>query len=136
MKPIFGRMHTVVRLGVGCLGVLLLTGCVSEKRQEAKVDKDQVLTAETAKKALLEMDPTQIPPGVIVRLPKDEPIQVVNADEIAVGGWTCNLKEKTFHASFAFPEAFRHKHNQVSGVFERTPDGKWVAKVTDSSSGG
>ena len=94
------------------------------------------MTAEIAKKALLEMAPNQIPPGVIVRLPKDEPIEILNPDEIAVGGWTCNLKEKTFHASFSFPDAPRHKFNEVTGVFERTPAGKWVAKVTDSNSGG
>jgi hypothetical protein len=120
------------------MGLLLAIGCVTERKEkDAKEDaKKQAFTAEIAKRVLLEMDSNQIPFGVWVPPPKDEPIEVLNSDEIAVGGWTCNLKEKTFHASFSMPDAVRHKRNEVSGVFERTPAGKWVAKVTNSKSGG
>jgi hypothetical protein len=136
-KGVRGR-RVVLWLGIGWLVLLVATGCARERNdQGAREDaKEQALTAEIAKKTLLEMAPSQIPPGVTVHLPKDEPIEVVGPDEIAVGGWTCNLKEKTFHASFAFPDAPRHKQNHVTGVFQRTPDGKWVAKVTQSQSGG
>lgn len=128
----------------------VLTGCLGERKEpEAKVQdaqdagqntkvngKDQDLTTEIAKRTLLEMDFSQVYAGVMIPAPKDEPITVINADEIAIGGWKCNLKKKTFHAEAFFPEAPRHKINQVIGVFERTPNGKWVAKVTKSSSGG
>jgi hypothetical protein len=107
----------------------------SRNNQDTDADaRNGIFTAEVAKKALLEMDSGEIPPGVIVPRPKDEPIEFLNADEIAVGIWRCNLKEKTFEASAFFPQAIRHKRNDVSGVFERTPDGKWVAKVKESSS--
>ena len=117
-----------------------VAGCVSERTEkdakEHAQQQEQPLTGSDCQKMLLEMDASQIPPGVVAFPPKDEPIKVVNADKIEVGNWTCNLKEKTFHGSFAFPDAPRHKFNEVRGVFQRTPEGKWVAKVTDSKSGG
>jgi len=138
MKPnVVGGQRALLWLSLGWLGLPLSTGCVRERQeQDAKVEKEHALTAEIAKRALLEMDPGQIPPGVIVPGPKNEPITFLNANEITVGEWNCNLKEKTFHVFQAFPEAIRHKQNEVSGVFERTPGGKWVAKVTDAKSGG
>jgi hypothetical protein len=118
---------------------LVVAGCAGE---QASVDpkavaeaKDEGLTAEAAKRALLEMGAKQIPPGVLVPPPKDEPVQAVGADEISIGLYHCNLKEKTFHASAFYPKADRHKFNNVSGVFEQTAVGGWVAKVTESSSG-
>ena len=120
------------------LVLLLLTGCDSNRKQsDARRDAtEDELTTEIAKRCLLEMEPGQIPPGVIIPPPKDEPIRIINADEMELGVWECNLKKKTFHASAHFPEAIHHKTNHVRGVFERTPDGKWVAKVTGSKSGG
>jgi hypothetical protein len=127
------------------IGLLALTGCTDERRgqQETPADKqplsagemnDQRLTGELAKRALLEIDKEQIRAGLfhLIPLPKDEPIQVVGPDEIAIGIYHCNLKEKTFHAETFYPNADRHKHNRVSGVFEKKADGKWAAKVTDA----
>src|SRR5262249_27840929 len=82
MRPNVGRGQRVVLcLGGVCLGIGLCTGCVSErKKQDAKVDdEDQALTAEIAKKALLEMDTRQIPPGVIVPAPTEETIGFLEA---------------------------------------------------------
>jgi len=128
MKPnLVQRQRVMLWLGVSWLG---LSGCVGERtEQSTKADKDQVLTAEIAKKALLEMDLEQIPPGVIVPEPKDEPIKLLGTDEIALGIWKCNLGKKTFEVTAKYPNAPRHKFNHVMGVFRRTPDGKWVAKV-------
>jgi hypothetical protein len=123
---------------VGTIALLLLVaGCSSErKEQEGKVeDKDEALTAEAAKRALLEMDPKAIRAGVRVPRPKDEPIDVLGPDEIAVGIWHCNLREKTFHAETEYPNADRHRFNEVSGVFQLSQDGHWVAKVTETLSG-
>jgi hypothetical protein len=125
---------------------LLFSGCaeaqqeqegqpVAKEPQTNVEQKDRILTEDIAKRALLAMDEQPIPPGVLVPKPKDEPIQRVNADEISIGNYHCNLKEKTFHASAFYPNADRHRFNEVSGVFERAADGKWVAKVTKSSSG-
>jgi acetyl esterase/lipase len=58
--------------------------------------QDARLTDEIAKRCLLVMDAKQIPPGVLVPAPKDEPIKVINADEITIGIWRCNLKNRTF----------------------------------------
>jgi len=135
-----------------CWSVLVLVvhgmfvGCTAERQEPkgpatagqapAKAGAQAPLTAEAAKRALLEMDVGQIPPGVLVPHPKDEPIQQVNAGEIEFGLWRCKLNERTFHASALYPKAHRHKINEVSGVFEQGPDGKWVAKVTKATSGG
>jgi hypothetical protein len=117
--------------------LLLLTGCANgRKEQDTKEDvKDLTLTAEIAKKSFLEMDLKQIPAGVLVPAPRDEPIKVLNADEIAVGNWNCNLKEKTFHGSAFYRDAPRHRINEVAGVFQQDRGENWVAKVTHSSSG-
>jgi len=137
MSNMLRGQRAVLYLRAGCLGLLLVLGCGSErKEQDVKLDDmDQPLSADIAKKTLLEMDSGQIPAGVIVPPPKDEPITVLNADEIAVGIWNCNLKKKTFHASAFYPNAPLHKMNEVSGVFQQTPGGKWIAKLTQSQSG-
>lgn len=121
----------------GCMGERLgEEGKPAAQQHQANVEKKHaVLTSDIAKRALLEMDKRQIPPGVLVPEPKDEPIQVINADEISIGRYHCNLKERTFHASASYPNAERHKFNDVRGVFEWAADGKWLAKVTESSSG-
>jgi hypothetical protein len=122
---------------IAILFLLLFAGCSDERKEpDAKTDDEGlVLTAEMAKRALLEMDPRQIPSGVMVPDPKDDPVQFISRDEIAVGAWECNLHEKTFQVDAHYPEAIRHQHNHVRGVFQRTPEGKWVAKVTSSTSG-
>jgi hypothetical protein len=97
---------------------------------------DKGLTAGLAKAALFEMKAEAIPPGVLVPQPKHEPIQLISAEEIALGPWRCNLKRKSFVGSTFYPDAPRHKHNYVEGVFDRTPAGKWVARVISSGSGG
>ena len=70
------------------LVVLLLAGCIPVERttRDAKqLKKEEALTAEVAKRALLQMDRGEIYAGILVPSPKDEPIEVLNADEIAVG---------------------------------------------------
>lgn len=123
-------------LGGAWLALLLSAGCVDERKDQdaATHTIDQALTAQGAKKALLDLDLKQIPPGVLVPGPKDEPIQVLGPDEIAVGIWRCNLKTRTFQATAEYPNAPRHKYNHVQGVLERTSDGQWVGKVTHSES--
>jgi hypothetical protein len=106
------------------------------KEAQAKVEaKKQTLTANAAKRALLDMDVGQIPPGVLVPPPEDEPIKIGEPDEISIGRYHCNLKEKTYHASARYPHADRHRFNDVNGVFELNADGKWVAKIAGASSG-
>jgi hypothetical protein len=134
-------------LGLAWLVVLLVSGCdlepkatesarqAARKPETAPVkDKEEELTPEIAKKTLLELAMTQIPPGVMAHAPKDVPIKFLGADEIEVGDWRCNLKDKTFFAGFYYPDAPRHQVNEVRGVFQRAPGGKWVAKVTDTRS--
>lgn len=111
--------------------LMVVTGCVQESQQQKPV-----LTADAAKQALLGIDSRQIPPGVLVPPPEDKPIEFVSPDEISIGIYHCNLAAKTFHASANYPNADRHKFNNVSGVFEQNADGTWVARVTESSSGG
>jgi hypothetical protein len=113
------------------LVLLVFTGCTNDPKEE-------VLTAEIAKRTLLEMDMAQIFPDTMVPEPKDEPIKFLDADTIAVGSWTCNLMKKTFSIQMHYPEPRNrpvvfHAHNEVSGVFQRTWHGKWVAKVTFNS---
>lgn len=116
----------------------LLAGCDGERPQPSvtRTKQEQELTAEAAKRCLLEMEASQIPPGVIIPPPKDEPIRHITADEIALGVWECNLKKRTFYASAFYPEAIHHKINEISGVFEQSSDEKWVAKVTSGKSSG
>jgi len=119
---------------------IVFLGCArvsqeSKNRLDEKADRNLLLTADSAKQALLEMDPGQIRPGVLVPPPRDEPIQMANADEISIGIYHCNLKERTFDATAVYKGAARHAFNHVSGVFERNDDGKWIAKITASSSG-
>ena len=98
-------------------------------------EQDCELTGAVAKRALLEMAVRQIPSGVLVPAPKDEPIQVLDTDKISIGIYHCDLKERTFYADALFPNAPRHSYNQLHGIFERTAEGKWVAKITRSLSG-
>src|SRR5262245_25739844 len=95
---------TVVVLGFA----LACCGCGGSPREaevKSGVEDKEVLTADSAKRALLEMDARQIPPGVLVPAPKDEPIETVGPQEISVGGYHCRLKEKTFHAEAFYPMA-------------------------------
>jgi hypothetical protein len=137
MKPTLVQgKRTVLWVAIGLLGLVLTAGCSSERKTtDATGDaREETLTAETAKACLLELDLGQIPSGVIVPGPKEEPIAVVNADEIAVGIWKCNLRQKTFDATAEYPNASRHRFNHVTGVFEHGTDGKWVAKITKGES--
>jgi hypothetical protein len=115
--------------------LLLCTGCLSDSKDSdgKEADKDLSLSAEIAKKALLDMISKPYP-GVLVDAPEDKPIVVLNENEVAIGIWECNLKAKTFGASKEYPRAPRHKYNWVEGVFERKPGGGWVAKVTSEKS--
>jgi hypothetical protein len=102
-------------LGAGCAGERNQSGVQGETNTPA-------LTAEDAQQALLEMDFHAQPP-------KDEPIKFIDEDVINIGSWTCNLKERTFHASFHFPGRLRHETTKVWGVFQQTSTGKWSGKV-------
>jgi hypothetical protein len=57
-----------------------------------------------------------------------------DADTIRIGRWSCNLKEGTFDAAVVFPNAPRHAYNEWHGKFQRSPEGKWQASVSDGSS--
>src|SRR5437660_2211124 len=97
-------------LSITCLGLLLVSGCAGDPNGGGIRASDQILTAEMAKQALLEMDQLQIPGEVHARPPKKEdPIKSINADRITIGAWRCDLKEKTFYAAFHFPGAIRHE---------------------------
>ena len=104
-------------------------GCGPERQPPADTPaRPTGLSADAAKQALLGIAIASVPhliPG-----PRDEPIQQISADEIEIGCWKCNLREETFRAAAYFPEALRHRHNEVEGVFEQGPDGKWTARVT------
>ena len=127
----------MVAIAVPVFGELTANACLKHRRSICvqPIEKERVLTSAIAKRALLEMDVKQIPPGVLVPWPKDEPIQIHDADEISIGIYHCNLKQQTFHAHAFYPNAPRHQFNHLKGIFERTAEGKWVAKVTESQSG-
>jgi hypothetical protein len=59
-----------------------------------------------------------------------------DADTIRIGRWTCNLKEGTFDAVVVFPNAPHHAYNEWHGSFQRSPEGKWQATVSDGKSAG
>jgi hypothetical protein len=119
-----------------------LVGCASSPSSAPVVN--ETLTAEDAKNALLEMfeypDEQEMDWGFLDFLSQDlekKPITVVNADEIEIGRWEINLRQKTFRAALFFPKAHRHSHNRWKGLFQRRgTDGKWQAKLTESASGG
>src|SRR4051812_8180320 len=130
MEPnLMQERRVVLWVAIGWLGLALIAGCGSERKTEdaKEVAKEETFSAEMAKATLLELDLAQIPSGVIVPGPKEEQITVVNVDEIAVGIWKCNLRQKTFQATAEYPNASRHRFNHVAGVFEHGPEGKWVA---------
>jgi hypothetical protein len=136
MKPAVVQTQRASWVVIGWLGLALIAGCGSERRTADGKEpvKEEVFTAEMAKATLLELDLGQIPSGVIVPGPTDAKITVVNADEIAVGIWKCNLRQKTFDATAEYPNATRHRFNHVTGVFEQGANGKWVAKITKGES--
>jgi len=124
---------------------LVVGGCAENRKgrdvpsdateTQVKIEvQDQLMTAEAAKQALLDMSENQIPSGVLVPKPKEAPIEFETLEQISIGIYECNLKTRTFHATATYPKAYRHQHNEVSGVFERREDGKWVAKVTQATS--
>lgn len=140
-------MYRVLVIALAMLVPHLCCGCMEgrldQEGQSVSIDRgthaekrDSVLTADIAKRVLLEMDGRQIPAGVIVPLPADDAIKVVNVDEITVGPYHCNLKAKTFIVTAEYPDAPRHKFNELSGVFECDGEGVWRAKVTHNISGG
>jgi hypothetical protein len=57
------------------------------------------------------------------------------SDQVRIGRWTCNLKEATFDVVVQFPNAPHHAYNEWHGVFQRSPEGKWQARVSEGSSG-
>jgi len=129
---VFRTVHTAMVIGL----LFMLVGCEGQ-RQEKDIGevRQPPHTADGAKEALLSMDLRQIGPGVLVPMPKNDPIEIDNADEISIGAYHCNLKERTFQVNAEYPNAHRHKFNRVSGVFELSAHGKWVAKVTEAVSG-
>jgi hypothetical protein len=143
MKPKPMRVaHVLLWLASAGLSTILLPGCAGDAQdQNAQVrvprinEQEIELSADTAKKALLEMDMRAIRPGVIVPAPTADTIDFFEAGEFRVGRWTCDLKKRTFYVYAEFPNAARHRFNEVSGIFERNADGKWVAKVTTTESG-
>jgi hypothetical protein len=115
---------------------LLLASCgCDEKTTEGKVEqsKEEELTPEQAKKALLSMDAKNKEfVGWLVRLPNENSIVCYDTEGITPGLWCCNLKRKSFQIVKDYPNAPRHNHNYVCGVFQKSDDGSWVATVTES----
>lgn len=131
-------MTHAARMIVALSTLSAFTGCARERRADSAAtggdEQAALLTPEEAKRALLNMGDRQASAGIMVPPPNDEPIEVVSEGKIKVGIYECNLKEKTFHAAALYPNAPRHKVNELSGVFERGADGKWTVKVTRAMS--
>jgi hypothetical protein len=66
---------------------------------------------------------------------KRDEIRVETEGEVQIGPFCCELKERRFNAVMLFPKALRHRDNFWTGVFERSPSGKWRAKITSFKSG-
>jgi hypothetical protein len=99
------------------------------------------LTAEEARKSLIQLVErpdegvahSDFLEKLLPRLNSDR-IEQINAEEIAVGPWRCDLRKATWNVSLEFPNALRHQLNEWHGVFQRSPDGRWVARTTGSCS--
>ena len=134
-----------------CCTALVVSPSVGCRREAARLEKDaaesgielQELSAESARKALIEM----IEGGEVERhdflkllLPSLKTDAVDSSDpalgtgEIQIGEWRCNLRNATFGVTMTFPKADFHAFNSWNGVFERTAEGKWRAKITSFQS--
>ena len=98
-------------------------------------------TVENARKALTDRversDKEVLHPDLLkMLLPplKTDPINNESADEVTIGRWSCNLEERTWSVLLEFPNGDGHRINQWNGVFQRTQDDTWLAKVTGASS--
>lgn len=127
-------MHGLFRTALSLSLLLGVVGCSTQPPPEAAAPELPLLTAEVAKQAILHIDWQDVGFTLIRRPQPGDAIEVLSADEIKVGNWTCNLKEKTFHGHTIRPEATRHQLSEIEGVFERDAQGCWVAKVTMSIS--
>jgi len=120
------------------LGALLLGGCSRDEPAPPAADAVTVreLTAEEARTALLELAKTAKDDwlGSLATDLANDRIERENGYRIRIGRWECDLSEKWFNATLVFPKAHFHHHNTWSGVIERSPRGKWVARVTEETS--
>lgn len=90
------------------------------------------MTAVDAKSALVKLleqtDDTELS-RFLDRLKEAEPT-MVQTDVAEMGPWKCYLSKKCFTYTIdAHPNAFL----EYAGDFEKSPDGKWVAKVTSKT---
>jgi hypothetical protein len=120
------------------LGTLLLDGHArDEQAHPATAEPITVreLTGEEARKALLELARTRFKPvgthsgywpEMLARYLEDCKIESEGNHEIRIGVWKCDLREHSFHANLHFPE----ESFECGGVIERSPEGKWVARMT------
>jgi len=129
----------------GFLIPLLLSGCRNDEPARlpqspvAETSADEKLTPEAARAALLTVDGEGhefqgMGWKILEREAKAAPIKVLDERTYELGLWHFNLTDKTFEGTVIFPKAHYHHFNSWHGVFERTPEGKWRAKLTGSSS--
>jgi hypothetical protein len=127
------------------LSLVALPGCWNDDgakvtpSEATRTPSEEKLTPEAARAALLAVDgggheKNGMGWDVLVREAKTAPIQVLDDGTCEVGLWHCHLANRTFDGTVIYPKAHYHHFNQWQGVFERTPEGKWRAKVTGSSS--
>jgi hypothetical protein len=108
------------------LGASLLA--LSAARSQDRDKDDGSLKAEAARQALIELVESSKDIPVKLSLPelKNGKVVSVGDAEVTIGNWHCNLAKKTFVLSLASDAGLF----EISGVFERSKDQKWQAKVT------
>jgi hypothetical protein len=147
------RLALPIRLISGfCACCLIAAGCQREQTsmpgETSKTRQlDENLSPERARAALLRLLESDIPLGLAIadgpaiekRLKAPDSVRslktedaVVEGDLTFLGGWTCNLKERTFFTVLPWPGG--HEYT-VRGEFRKTPKGTWEAAVTGYSHG-
>ncbi len=121
--------------------LLALPACRKDKAKVLPVEKNaEELTPEQARQALmamLEKSEASTPSYLPLLLPRLQAEPIVSGDQpgqIAIGPWWCHLPKKIFTVTLSFPRAFRMQVEESGGVFERSGDGRWRARITWCSS--
>ena len=112
--------------------LLPVEGCSAAKSDSSR-DSDQkartLLDAEEARQALIAMVEKSNDPCLragIARL-KTDMARMTGNGRISIGKWDIDLARATFVLTLIKEPDFLHTY---SGVFERSSDGKWKARIT------
>ncbi len=112
------------RIAIGIvISIASVLGCNS--RTESG---DKIIQPEQARAALVELVKQKNDRGLIesVKFLETAPIDVIPGEEIAIGNWKCNLKDRTFVVAIDAGPIFA----EYAGVFELDGARKWHARIT------